>query len=345
MTTPIPSPPSSPELIAREHELKTWPEFYRHLVSGEKTFELRKDDRGFRVGDVLWLREWQRLSVNPTTGEYTGRESRYRVTYVLSGIGIEPGYVVLGIAALAAAPVEPEPTKDDAERRKLQRGSPYHIYPALTRTGRARRAAMTFNRLADPADFSLSGLLLEQHPLVTDETLQGQHPIRAWEYTQALRAVEAHVQRNIAQIYADIGGAGSNFWKLLSNYFRLGYRIDPNHEWAGAEDKAALAFRETLAQFKASEELQIFERDLVSLVRPGGLLVLTCDAAPSHPDQYHFHWMRKRIYTPDGLAALAQVFEQTYGMQLLGEPADFRWHGPTVYDYTVASLALVKPKD
>ena len=80
------------------HELKCWPEFYGALASGEKTFELRKDDRRFRAGDVLWLREWRRLRVDPVEGEYTGREMRRTVTYVLSGMGLEPGYVCMALS-------------------------------------------------------------------------------------------------------------------------------------------------------------------------------------------------------------------------------------------------------
>ena len=51
-----------------EHELKVWPEFWPALASGEKTFELRKDDRGFRAGDILWLREWSKAA--GYTGDY-----------------------------------------------------------------------------------------------------------------------------------------------------------------------------------------------------------------------------------------------------------------------------------
>lgn len=75
------------------HDLRVWPDFFRSLLSGEKTFELRKDDRGFRAGDVLRLREWSKRD------GYTGRELRKRVTYILSGWpALRPDYVAMGLA-------------------------------------------------------------------------------------------------------------------------------------------------------------------------------------------------------------------------------------------------------
>lgn len=76
----------------RHHHLKTWPDFFRCIVSGEKTFELRFDDRGYRVGDVLVLREWR-----PTDKTFTGQEIRKRVTYTTSGFGLAPGWMAMGI--------------------------------------------------------------------------------------------------------------------------------------------------------------------------------------------------------------------------------------------------------
>ncbi len=79
----------------REHDLKTWPAYYRGLEEGTKTFEVRYDDRDYKVGDVLSLREW-----SPELG-YTGRAMRRRVSYVLSGdeyAGIVEDYVVMGLA-------------------------------------------------------------------------------------------------------------------------------------------------------------------------------------------------------------------------------------------------------
>jgi hypothetical protein len=78
------------------HDLKTWPEYYGAVVRGEKPFEVRKDDRGFKVGDTLHLREY-----DPVFKEYTGRTTLRRVTYMLADfVALEPGYCVLGLAHL-----------------------------------------------------------------------------------------------------------------------------------------------------------------------------------------------------------------------------------------------------
>ncbi len=60
------------------HDLKTWPEFYDDIDSGRKSIEIRRDDRGYKTGDVLKLREW-----NPKTGEYTGRVTHKEILYIL----------------------------------------------------------------------------------------------------------------------------------------------------------------------------------------------------------------------------------------------------------------------
>ena len=79
----------------REHDLKCWPEFFDAALTGDKPFELRRDDRGFREGDTLLIREWE-----PETKDHTGRECRKRVTYALrdaSGFGLEEGFVIMGL--------------------------------------------------------------------------------------------------------------------------------------------------------------------------------------------------------------------------------------------------------
>lgn len=49
------------------HELKTLPEYFQAVKEKRKPFEVRKNDRNFKVGDSLYLREW-------TGEEYTGRK-------------------------------------------------------------------------------------------------------------------------------------------------------------------------------------------------------------------------------------------------------------------------------
>lgn len=87
------------------HDLKVWPEFFAALVEGTKMFEVRRNDRGFAVGDVLHLREWTPERPDheaPTHGAYTGRDVYRTVSYVLTGhvggsFGIYYGFCVLGL--------------------------------------------------------------------------------------------------------------------------------------------------------------------------------------------------------------------------------------------------------
>lgn len=62
------------------HELKTWPEPFAAILSGAKRHEVRKNDRGYAVGDVLHLREYA-LSLMG----YTGRELHVLVTHLTRG--------------------------------------------------------------------------------------------------------------------------------------------------------------------------------------------------------------------------------------------------------------------
>jgi len=40
------------------HTLKIWPEYYKEVESGLKTFEFRNNDRNFKTGDLVELHEW-----------------------------------------------------------------------------------------------------------------------------------------------------------------------------------------------------------------------------------------------------------------------------------------------
>lgn len=84
-----------------EHDLKCWTQPYQALEDKIKTFEWRLNDRGYEVGDILHLHEW-----NPDSGEegqYTGRSLKRVVTYILRGgkFGVPKKYVVMGVKPLS----------------------------------------------------------------------------------------------------------------------------------------------------------------------------------------------------------------------------------------------------
>lgn len=76
------------------HRLKTWPGPFKAVKCGLKPFEIRKNDRDYKDGDILVLDEW-----NPNTGKYTTAEAPIvrLVTHLLTGFGLQDGYVALGL--------------------------------------------------------------------------------------------------------------------------------------------------------------------------------------------------------------------------------------------------------
>lgn len=78
------------------HELKCLPAFFLAIAVGDKCCEIRRNDRGFEVGDDLLLREW-----SAETG-YTGADLHVRVTHIVSAFdGLRDGYVAMSVEALS----------------------------------------------------------------------------------------------------------------------------------------------------------------------------------------------------------------------------------------------------
>lgn len=78
----------------KEIRKKIWPEYFEKVKSGEKNFELRKDEDGAEVGDILILEEWV-----PETKEYTGRSVRRTARYIIRNAtewGLMSGYCIIG---------------------------------------------------------------------------------------------------------------------------------------------------------------------------------------------------------------------------------------------------------
>ena len=75
-----------------EHFLKTWPEYFQAIWDGKKTFEVRKNDRDFKVGDMLVLQEF-----DPKTKEYSGSALCKRVTYIIGEPFTKEGSVIMAL--------------------------------------------------------------------------------------------------------------------------------------------------------------------------------------------------------------------------------------------------------
>ena len=87
------------------HELKILPKYFNAVVDGTKTFELRKDDRGFQVGDFLMLKEFNLQekyeTIEGDESYFSGRKILKQINYILKDeseeMGLKKDYVVLGI--------------------------------------------------------------------------------------------------------------------------------------------------------------------------------------------------------------------------------------------------------
>ncbi|MDF2610061.1 MAG: PUA-like protein [Lachnospiraceae bacterium] len=87
------------------HQLKTKSDYFLDVATGKKTFEVRKNDRDFHIGDFIGLNELTSNTVN-TKGEYkeTGRFILAEITYVLKDTDyVKDGYVILGIKPCTVA--------------------------------------------------------------------------------------------------------------------------------------------------------------------------------------------------------------------------------------------------
>lgn len=83
------------------HQLKCEEKYFKDACYGKKTFEVRKNDRDFHVGDYLALNEITSTPCNDK-GEKreTGRSALFHVHYLLDDPSyVKEGYVIMGIEA------------------------------------------------------------------------------------------------------------------------------------------------------------------------------------------------------------------------------------------------------
>lgn len=81
-----------------QHEIKTEKQYFERVMSSEKTFEIRRDDRGYQTGDVVVMNEVDRR--NSATLRETGRSVRVRIKYV-SHYQQKEGWCVWGFEMLS----------------------------------------------------------------------------------------------------------------------------------------------------------------------------------------------------------------------------------------------------
>lgn len=80
-----------------EHELKIWPKYFNAVLDGSKKDEIRKNDRNYHVGDILFLKEF-----NPETERFTGRSLKKWVSFIVPGgnFGIDKDFCVMSMKSL-----------------------------------------------------------------------------------------------------------------------------------------------------------------------------------------------------------------------------------------------------
>jgi hypothetical protein len=83
-----------------KHHLKAIQPYLIHTIEGVKTFDVRKNDRDFQVGDTITYLPLENDNYNYS--EFACPLPEYLINYVLSDFpGIQHGYVVLAISPIA----------------------------------------------------------------------------------------------------------------------------------------------------------------------------------------------------------------------------------------------------
>ncbi len=185
-----------------------------------------------------------------------------------------------------------------------------------------------------------------------------QHPMRKWEYTMGLLAFYAFRERSSYCPHRcwvlDVGGAGSPFARMFPETAYVAI-VDPAlpasaetieelaHRLAGGPHRCDALF--SISVIEHVPDLDGFLDACTTMLRPGGLLFLTMDAWDPPSDDYakdtaHFHWMRERIFSVGMIEGLLEALEHR-GFTPFGA-VDLEYKGNTVYDYTFASLAMIK---
>lgn len=87
-------------MATNEHKLKCWSEFFIEIWNGKKDWELRKDDRNYKVGDILIQEEG---NIYHDDFVRTGRVLTEEITFILRNqpqFGLQKGYCIMSTKEL-----------------------------------------------------------------------------------------------------------------------------------------------------------------------------------------------------------------------------------------------------
>lgn len=137
------------------HELKTWPKYFAAVRSGQKRFEIRRNDRDFKVGDILVLREF-----DPESETYTGQVEERQITFLLSEE--DYGGVIHGFVAIGFGEIAPHPDADaEVTAESLAQWHETAASNAALRAQEARKVSKNYAA-------SNMGVAAERHGAVAD---------------------------------------------------------------------------------------------------------------------------------------------------------------------------------
>ena len=78
--------------MRKVHDIKILSDFAEDILNGEKTFEIRENDRGYQKGDGIRFKAVSKKPSDPL-GEHPISKKLFEITYVLNGWGLKNGYV------------------------------------------------------------------------------------------------------------------------------------------------------------------------------------------------------------------------------------------------------------